>query len=41
MEEYENTIATRFADYQKLKEENETVTRHLANIELAFSDLHQ
>ncbi|XP_018578896.1 transforming acidic coiled-coil-containing protein 2-like isoform X2 [Anoplophora glabripennis] len=41
MEEYENTIATRFADYQKLKEEHETATRHLANIELAFSDVHQ
>ncbi|KAK9890204.1 hypothetical protein WA026_010314 [Henosepilachna vigintioctopunctata] len=41
MEEYEKTIATRFADYQKLKKENETVTRHLANLELSFSDLHQ
>ncbi|KAL3289464.1 hypothetical protein HHI36_022887 [Cryptolaemus montrouzieri] len=41
MEEYEKTIAARIADSQKLKEENETVTRHLANLELSFSDLHQ
>ncbi|XP_023310258.1 transforming acidic coiled-coil-containing protein 1-like [Anoplophora glabripennis] len=41
MEEYEKTIATRLADCQKLKEEHEIAARHLANIELAFSDLHQ
>ncbi|XP_044765836.1 transforming acidic coiled-coil-containing protein 2-like isoform X2 [Coccinella septempunctata] len=41
LEEYEKTIATRFADYKKLKEENATVNRHLSNLELSFSDLHQ
>lgn len=41
MEEYEKTIATGVADYEKLKEEYETATRHLANLELAFSDVHQ
>ncbi|XP_018566410.1 transforming acidic coiled-coil-containing protein 1-like [Anoplophora glabripennis] len=41
MEKYEKTIVTCLADYQKLREEHETTTRHLANIELVFSDLHQ
>lgn len=39
--EYETTIATRFSDYKKLKEESATVNRHLSNLELSFSDLHQ
>lgn len=41
MQEYEKTIATHIAEIQKLKEENETVSRHLANLELSFSDVHQ
>lgn len=41
LEEYEKTIASRFADYKKLKEENSTLSRHLTSLESSFSDLLQ
>ncbi|XP_049826554.1 interaptin isoform X2 [Aethina tumida] len=39
--EYENTLSEQNAEHVKLVELHETVTRHLANLELAFSDVHQ
>ncbi|XP_018332381.1 myosin-10 isoform X2 [Agrilus planipennis] len=41
MAEFEINIQEKVNEIQKLKEEHETVKRHLANLELAFSDVHQ
>lgn len=41
MDEFEKTIATQVSELQKLNEEHTVVKRHLATLELAFSDVLQ
>ncbi|XP_031336478.1 transforming acidic coiled-coil-containing protein 3-like isoform X3 [Photinus pyralis] len=41
LEDYEKALTKKSDNLQKVNEEHETVTKHLANLELAFSDVHQ
>ncbi|XP_022902245.1 transforming acidic coiled-coil-containing protein 1 [Onthophagus taurus] len=41
MDEYEKTISEQVSEIEKLKKEHETAKRHLATLEIAFSDVHQ
>ncbi|CAG9816619.1 unnamed protein product [Phaedon cochleariae] len=40
MEEFDRTLKQRADEYEKLKEKFEVNKKHLANLELAFSDVH-
>ncbi|KAK5639661.1 hypothetical protein RI129_012153 [Pyrocoelia pectoralis] len=41
MDDYEKVISTQLGDLQRFNEEHETVKKHFANLEMAFSDVHQ
>lgn len=41
MDEYEKTISQQVSETEKLKKEHDTAKRHLATLEIAFSDVHQ